>query len=320
MSSPTLLAPEGDDEPPSRPSLGATVLGWLRGLGGRREGDLRDSLEDLIDDRENPTQPIEPDERLMLKNILKLGEIHADDVMVPRADILAVDVDTGLEALVAVFWRASRSRLLVFSGTLDTVLGMAHIKDLPAYWDGSGDFSLRRHVREVLFVPPSMRAMDLLQKMREGRVHMAVVVDEFGGTDGLVTIEDLVEEIVGEIEDEHDRDLTPALTANPDGSFQADGRVPVEALETKAGLALLSDEADEEIETLGGLVFSLVGRVPRSGDRIAHPCGIEFEVLDADPRRIKRLKIRMPRLVDEEGAGTREPGAETGTRGPLAEK
>ena len=302
MTDPASQDPTGDDEPPSRPSLGETVMGWLRRLRARREGDLRESLEDLIDDHENSTQPIEPGERLMLKNILKLGEIRVDDVMVPRADIIGVDVDTELDALVAVFRRASHSRLPVFSGTLDTVLGMAHIKDLPAYWNGGGDFALGRHVREVLFVPPSMRAMDLMHQMRESRVHMAVVVDEFGGTDGLVSIEDLVEEIVGEIEDEHDRVLTPVLTADPDGSFQADGRLPVETLEAKAGVTLLADEAEEEIETLGGLVFSLVGRVPRPGERIAHPCGIEFEVIDADPRRIKRLKVRLSPSAGESGA------------------
>jgi CBS domain containing-hemolysin-like protein len=252
---------------------------------------------------------MEAEERVMLKNILKLGEIHVDDVMVPRADIVGVDVETGLKALVALFRRASHSRLPVFSGTLDTVLGMTHIKDLPEFWNGGGEFSLRRIVREVLFVPPSMRAMDLMQKMRESRIHMAVVVDEFGGTDGLVTIEDLVEEIVGEIEDEHDRVLTPVLTANPDGSFQADGRLPVEALEAKAGVALLTGEAEEEIETLGGLVFSLVGRVPNRGERIAHPCGIEFEVLDADPRRIKRLKVRMPPPAGGEATGSGGPPA-----------
>ncbi len=309
MSQPPSQNPTGDDEPPSRSTPGETVLGWLRRIIGRREGDIRESLEDMIDDDENSTQPIEAEERLMLKNILKLGEIHVDDVMVPRADIVGVDVDTGLEALVDIFRKASHSRLPVFSGTLDTILGMAHIKDLPAYWNGSGEFSLRRHVREVLFVPPSMRAMDLMQKMRESRVHMSVVVDEFGGTDGLVTIEDLVEEIVGEIEDEHDRVLTPVLTANPDGSFQADGRLPVEMLEAKAGMALRSGETEEEIETLGGLVFSLVGRVPRPGERIAHPCGIEFEVLDADPRRIKRLKIRVPPPAGGEPVGTPDPRA-----------
>ena len=302
MTDPASQDPTGDDEPPSRPSLGETVMGWLRRLRARREGDLRESLEDLIDDHENSTQPIEPGERLMLKNILKLGEIRVDDVMVPRADIIGIDVDTGLDPLVAVFRRASHSRLPVFSGTLDTVLGMAHIKDLPAYWNGGGDFALGRHVREVLFVPPSMRAMDLMRQMRESRVHMAVVVDEFGGTDGLVSIEDLVEEIVGEIEDEHDRVLTPVLTADPDGSFQADGRLPVETLEAEAGVTLLAGEAEEEIETLGGLVFSLVGRVPRPGERIAHPCGIEFEVIDADPRRIKRLKVRLSPSAGESGA------------------
>ena len=309
MSQPPSQNPTGDDEPPSRSTPDETVLGWLRRIIGRREGDIRESLEDMIDDDENSTQPIEAEERLMLKNILKLGEIHVDDVMVPRADIVGVDVDTGLEALVDIFRKASHSRLPVFSGTLDTILGMAHIKDLPAYWNGSGEFSLRRHVREVLFVPPSMRAMDLMQKMRESRVHMSVVVDEFGGTDGLVTIEDLVEEIVGEIEDEHDRVLTPVLTTNPDGSFQADGRLPVEMLEAKAGMALRSGETEEEIETLGGLVFSLVGRVPRPGERIAHPCGIEFEVLDADPRRIKRLKIRVPPPAGGEPVGTPDPRA-----------
>ena len=312
--------PPSADGESARPSLGRSLRDWFRKLTGSRNGEntARDVLEELIEEREE--DPIDDDERVLLANILELRDRTIHDVMVPRADIVAVEAATSLDEVIDAITREGHSRLPVYRETLDDAVGMVHIKDVLPWQGVDRAFSLAEILCKILFVSPSMQVTELLLEMRVKRSHMALVVDEFGGTDGLVTIEDLVEEIVGEIEDEHDRDLTPALTANPDGSFQADGRVPVEALETKAGLALLSDEADEEIETLGGLVFSLVGRVPRSGERIAHPCGSEFEVLDADPRRIKREKIRMPRLVDEEGAGAREPGAETGTRGPLAEK
>ena len=255
------LSPEGD-----RPSGG--VFGWLRRLFTSRNGDanLRETLEELIEDSDSDAdsrEPINAEERLMLMNILDLGELRVDDVMVPRADIISLGADTSLADLVDLIQTELHSRIPVFQENLDDVLGMVHIKDLLTHWDNREDFDLKAIMRQVLFVPPSMAVLDLLLQMRQTRIHMAIVVDEYGGTDGLVTIEDLVEEIVGEIEDEN-----------------------------RVGLDLLPDEQDEDVDTLGGLVFSLLGRVPQRGELIAHATGLEFEIIDADPRRIKRLRVR----------------------------
>ncbi len=274
-------------------TLGGSLVNWVNGLARNRNGDasLRESLEELIDEHHEAEQPINPEERLMLMNILKLGELRVDDVMVPRADIVAVEVGTSLNDIVKLVGQAFHSRMPVYRGNLDDVLGMVHIKDLMRYWDRR-PFHLRRAVHEVLFVPPSMLVLDLMLKMRAARIHMAVVVDEYGGTDGLVTIEDLVEEIVGEIEDEHDQVEGPLIVERPDGSLVADARAAIAELESRVGCDLLPDERDEEVDTLGGLVFSLVGRVPQRGEVVAHAAGLEFVVLDADPRRIKRIRVR----------------------------
>ncbi len=276
------------------PTLGGGLVTWIKGLGRGRNGDasLRESLEELIEEHEEAEQPINPEERLMLMNILKLGELRVDDVMVPRADIIAVEVGTALDDIVKLVGEAFHSRMPVYRGNLDDVLGMVHIKDLMQYWDRRRTFHLRRAVHEVLFVPPSMLVLDLMLKMRVARIHMAVVVDEYGGTDGLVTIEDLVEEIVGEIEDEHDQVEGPLIVERPDGSLVADARAAIAELESRVGCDLLPDERDEEVDSLGGLVFSLVGRVPQRGEVVAHAAGLEFVVLDADPRRIKRIQVR----------------------------
>jgi CBS domain containing-hemolysin-like protein len=199
--------------------------------------------------------------------------------------------------------------LPVFRETLDDVTGMIHIKDLLTRWGSEEPLDMQGLVREVLFVPPSMPVLDLLQQMQASHIHMAVVVDEYGGTDGLATIEDLVEEIVGEIEDEHDQAEAPQIVEAADGTLEVDARTPIEELENRIALDLLPEQQDEDIDTVGGLVFSVLGRVPRRGELIGHPAGFEFEVIDADPRRIKRLKIRgLP--VDR-----RRPGGKP-NRGP----
>jgi len=226
--------------------------------------------------------------------VLELDQRRVDDVMVPRADIVAAAADVSLEELVSLFTAASHSRLPVYRETLDDVIGMVHIKDLLGLWDKSEALAMDEITRQVLFVAPSMPVLDLLLQMQATRVHMAVVVDEYGGTDGLVTIEDLVEEIVGEIEDEHDRLVAPQVTELPDGVLEMDARTPIEDLERRIGCALLPEERDEDIETLGGLVFSVLGRVPRRGELLSHPSGVEFEVVDADPRRVKRVRVRRP--------------------------
>ncbi len=282
---------------------------WLTRSFGLKNGDssLRETMEEIIEEIEGSedeaasSTPIGEDERVMLGNILKLRHLTCSDVMVPRADIIAVDLDTSIGDLIDMMSRAGHSRLPVFRETLDDVIGMVHIKDVLEYSKGARNPNLASIVRRVLIIAPSMRAIDLLLEMRMSRVHMALIVDEFGGIDGLVTIEDLVEEIVGEIEDEHDTDEGPRLYPRPDGSFIADARCSVGELEEKIGPILTDEERDEDIDTLGGVVFWLADRVPARGELIEHEeTSVIFEVLDADPRRTKRLKVWKNMVIDSE--------------------
>jgi magnesium and cobalt transporter len=274
-------------------SLVEVIREWLRGLARRRGGEtrLREILEEVIDDRGEEAIPTTSEERAMLLNLLNFGELCVADVMVPRANIVAVEQATPLAEVVRIMREAGHSRLPVFRDSLDNVIGMVHVRDLLRFWGADEPFALDAIARQFLFVPPSMPVRDLLLQMRATRVHMAMVVDEYGGTDGLVTIEDLVEEIVGEIQDEHDIEELPMLVEQPDGVIEADAQVPVADLESRIGCGLLPEAHEEHVETLGGLVFSLVGRVPVRGELITHPVGLRFEVIDADPRRIKRLRI-----------------------------
>jgi len=274
------------------------LLTRLRLLGGRRNGDghtLRETLEELIeeDEEEGGQRPAEftEEERALLLNALSFGELQVLDVMVPRADIKAIEVSADIAQVIATMRQAMHTRLPVYRNTLDEVIGMVHIKDMLPFWGDGEDFRLERIKRETLFVPHSMRVLDLLLQMRDTGVHMAMVVDEYGGTDGMVTIEDLVEEIVGEIQDEHDKILLPQITELPDGALEADARVEVEELEKRLGVPLLEADRREDVDTLSGLIFTLLDRLPARGEVVRHPAGIEFEVLDADPRRIKRLRI-----------------------------
>ncbi len=227
-------------------------------------------------------------------------DLRVEDVMTPRADIVALDLDTPLEEVVRVFVEAEHSRIPIYRETLDDPVGVVHIKDIvrliapdasrPApVWS---EPALARIRRDALYVPASMRAADLLLKMQTSRLHMALVIDEFGGTDGLVTMEDLIEAVVGEIEDEHDEHVDAFVVERPGGVVEADARAPLEELEAVLGHPLTPAEVEEDIDTVGGLVSTLAGRVPQRGEVISHPGGWDFEVLDADPRRIKRLRIR----------------------------
>ncbi|MDF1748034.1 MAG: hemolysin family protein [Alphaproteobacteria bacterium] len=284
---------QGSGEPSSRKPSG--LRGFLRTLLGRNgESQLRDSFEELLEQHDDRATPIDSDERALIDNILNVGEETAYDVMIPRADIVSVPADTPLDELVAIMSRQPHSRYPVHRDSLDDVLGMVHIKDvLTATTEPKENFSIRKVMRKVLFVAPSMRVLDLLLQMRMNRLHMALVVDEYGGIDGLVTIEDLVEEIVGEIEDEHDIDRGPKIEHKPDGTWIADARLDIEDLEKRLGPILTDEEREEDIDTLGGLVFTLAGRVPIRGELIPHEeSGLEFEVLEADPRRIKRVRLR----------------------------
>jgi len=291
MNDPALLKTQDGAE--VAPPTG--LLGWLKELFGMKggEGSARDVLEELIEEREDGEVPIDAEERLLLANILELRGRTIHDVMVPRADIVSIDCETGLSGVIDLLTREGHSRLPVFNEDLDDAIGMIHIKDVLAWRGRDSDFRLQQIVRKVLFVPPSMQVLELLLQMRATRCHMALVVDEYGGIDGLVTIEDLVEEIVGEIEDEHDNTDEPTMIEGPNGTFVADARVTIEMLEQRLG-DIVSDEEREDIDTLGGLVFSLASRVPVRGELISHPSGLEFEIIDADPRRIKSLRLRVP--------------------------
>lgn len=266
---------------------------WLRQLTRSRNGEptLREELEELIEEHKEE-EPIDPHERTLLTNILKLHELSAADVMVPRIDIAALELDTPFGEAVKQMVEHGHSRMPIYRETLDDVIGIVHIKDLLPYAADSKPVPLGKIARKVLFVAPSLPVLDLLLQMRLSRVHMALVVDEFGGIDGLVTIEDVIEEIVGEIEDEHDDADQPKLIERPDGSLIADARTRIAALQERVPTPLLPPQQEEAIETLGGLVGALAGRVPNRGEVFKHSSGVEFEVLDADPRRIKRVRVR----------------------------
>jgi CBS domain containing-hemolysin-like protein len=298
---------------PSRPSRGEATAAsplqnlknWLKSLRRGRNGEtLRETIEELIEESETEgDSPITEDESVLLRNILKLRNLTAYDVMVPRADIAAVSVDIEVRELVQVMSAKGHSRLPVYRETLDDVVGMVHIKDVLTCLVDEQPFDLKSILREVLFVAPSMRALDLLLQMRLSRIHMALVVDEFGGIDGLMTIEDVVEEIVGEIEDEHDVDQGPKMLARPDGSLLADARTTIDEFEERVGPVLSEEEREQDIDTLGGLVFALTGHVPTRGESITHSSGVVFEVVEADPRRVRRLRVRNlpPRPPEDEG-------------------
>lgn len=256
-------------------------------------GSARDTLEELIEERDGGEVPLDSDERLLLANILALRKVTIYDVMVPRADIVSIPCTATLQDVIDVVTKDGHSRLPVYTETLDDALGMVHFKDVMGWRGKDEDFAVSKVQRKLLFVAPSMRVLELLLEMRVKRSHMALVVDEFGGVDGLVTIEDLVEEIVGEIEDEHDQSEEPKLEKYRDGSWVADARVEIETLEERFGEFVREDER-EDLDTLGGLVFSILGRVPIRGEIIAYNDNIEFEILDADPRRIHSLRVRRP--------------------------
>ncbi|MAE44736.1 MAG: magnesium/cobalt efflux protein [Magnetovibrio sp.] len=290
-SQPSADAEDNDDS--SRPG---SLSGWLRGLFRHNnvENPARDVLAELIEQRDEQMDteaPIDGDQRALLSNVLDLQDRTIHDIMVPRADIVAIESGADLSEVIELMTKGGHSRLPLYRNTLDDALGMVHIRDVLA-WRGKDDaFSLSKIQRKVLFVSPSMLVLELLLEMRVKRCHMALVVDEFGGVDGMVTIEDLVEEIVGEIEDEHDRSDEADLTQRPDGAIDANARASLESLEQMLG-SFVTEEEREEISTLGGLVFLLAGRVPTRGELISHPSGLEFEVLEAAPRRIKRLRVR----------------------------
>ena len=265
-------------------------------FGEDSEPTLRDEIEEAIDEAEE-ARPVagdlSPAERQMLRNLLHFGERTAGDICVTRGDIIAVPATLSFDQLVRAFADAEHSRLPVYGESLDEVIGMVHMKDVfAASNDASRDRSLSALMREPLFVPESMGAIDLLARMRAERIHLAIVVDEFGGTEGLVTIEDVVEEIVGEIEDEHDIEEVGLLTMLDDGLWEADARLELEELARSVDPRLSSE--NDEVDTLGGLVFLLAGHIPKKGESVEHPSGWKLEAVDSDPRRIIRVRLHAP--------------------------
>jgi len=308
----------------------------LRTLFGWKSGSARADLKDILDVMSPGESGFSPEESRMLKNILGLRERRVGDVMVPRADIVAVQQDIKLGDLVRVFEGAAHSRLVVYNDTLDDPVGMVHIRDLIAFMTARAavdpeknakrkkplpagldlkavnlgmPLSATRIVREILFVPPSMRVIDLLARMQATRIHLSLVVDEYGGTDGLASIEDIVEQIVGEIADEHDDDETPAVTQQPDGSFIADARANIEDVVGTVGNDFDVGDAAEEVDTIGGYLVTRAGRLPIRGEIVPGPGLFEFEVLDADPRRVKRIRITRLKERRDRQREPRRPGA-----------
>jgi hemolysin (HlyC) family protein len=333
-----------------RPAAESWLLRAIRTLFGWKAGSVRDDLKVVLDATTPEDVGFSVIERTMLRNILSLHETRIADVMVHRADIVAVKRDIQLGELMSLFESAAHSRLVVYNETLDDPEGMVHIRDLLAFMTARarvGDVTKTRRkkpfpagldlravdlalplseaniTRKLLYVPPSMRAIDLLAQMQASRVHLALVVDEYGGTDGLVSIEDIVEQVVGEIDDEHDSDDPPAIVRQGDNSFIADARASLDDVRKVIGEEFVTGEAGEDVETLGGYLVSQVGRLPVRGELISGPGNFEIEVLDADPRRVKRLRIatrkerpapRVPRERSKrEGAPEQNPSSGSDT-------
>lgn len=335
--------------------------GWLHRLArmvfGRAAGSTRSDIEELLQGRPLDDSGFSPEQRAMLKNILGLSERRVEDVMVPRADIIAVQQDIPLGELMKVFENAGHSRLVVYNDTLDDPVGLVHIRDLIGFVTAQAAVSPQNNakrkkplaadldlgaidlamplsqtklVRTILFVPPSMPTLDLLAKMQATRIHLALVIDEYGGTDGLVSIEDLVEQIVGDIEDEHDEQAAHTVMRQPDGSFLADARATLEDVVGTIGSEFDVGDAAEEVDTVGGYLVTRIGRVPVRGEIVPGPQPFEIEVLDADPRRVKKVKIfrskrpprgREPRREQEGDAGRGAPAREAGaTESPASEE
>jgi CBS domain containing-hemolysin-like protein len=280
---------------------GSRLWRGMRSLifGDDGETTLRDQIEEAIDEAET-THPVSgdlsPHERQMLRNLLQFGDRTAGDISVTRGDIISVPVTTSFEQLILAFADAGHSRLPVYGESLDEIVGMYHIKDVfIANVDESRDRSPAALMRTPLFVPESMGVIDLLARMRADHIHLAIVVDEFGGTEGLVTIEDVVEEIVGEIEDEHDEAADRMLTMLEDGLWEADARLELEELTATVDARLTAEE--DEIDTVGGLVFLLAGRILQPGESVQHPSGWRLECVEADGRRIRRVRLHAPEVA-----------------------
>ena len=258
---------------------------------------LKQSIETVLDNDLKGTEGISKHERLMLLNILKIDGIRSSDIMIPRADIGAVELNDSFEKVLEVFIKEAHSRVPIYENNLDNIIGMIHIKDLVNYQNQKKTETnfLQNLKREILEIPPSMPVLDLLLKMQLTRLHMGIVIDEYGCTDGLVTIEDVIEEITGEIEDEHDEKNLPMLIKSSLNTFEASARIEIDELQKVTNVEFLNSYDNDDVDTLGGLIFSITGRVPQRGEIIKHSSGTTFEIKDADPMKIKSVKVTTPK-------------------------
>ena len=277
-----------------------SFLGWLKGLLSPQTA-LKESIEEVIEELEDEQSSFGEEELSIIKNTLTFRNKRVDDIMVPRADIVAVEASSTFEQVMEVFVEGTTSRLPVYRETLDEVIAMVHIKDaFRELITNKGHKNLSSIQRPLLFVPPSMKLFDLLTKMQLTHIHMAIVVDEYGGTDGLLTIEDLVEQIVGDIEDEHDEAEEELLRELPGGNLMADARLLIEELEDLLGLDLLPDDQDEDVDTLGGLLFTIAGYIPAVGETIKDKNGLHYKIIEGDARSIKTVLIMRRNKQDSE--------------------
>jgi len=335
---PAVIPPPSQPEP-ARDQGDSWLTRVMRAVFGWKPNSMRADLETVLENGASLESGFSPEERTMLKNILALRGRRIDDVMVPRADIISVQQDIPLGELIKVFEGAGHSRLVVYKETLDDPVGMVHIRDVIGYMvrhaqvapaakarrkkpfpadldlkaiDLAVALSAATIIREILFVPPSMPAIDLLAKMQTTRIHLALVIDEYGGTDGIVSMEDIVEQIVGDIEDEHDDDEVPSVVRQADGSFLADARAPLEDVVAIVGSEFDVADVTDEVDTLAGYMMTRVGRLPSRGEVVPGPGDFEIEVLDADPRRLKKVRITRHKGRPgrrEKSAGRRDTGA-----------
>jgi magnesium and cobalt transporter len=279
-----------------------TRIGSILGNRARKRGGehgVRESIAELVQEAadagetDGEVPELDRQERALIANVLRLRGTTADDVMVPRADIVAMDVTSTWDQVMDLIRREGHSRMPVFREQLDEIVGMVHIKDVFEFAQKPQEFKLEAVLRKPLMVAPQIPALDLLLQMRVARMHLALVVDEYGGIDGLLTIEDLVETIVGDIADEHDEPDLPMVIERADGTLDIDARMKIEDFEARVGPLLTEEERDADIDTVGGLVFTIAGRVPARGEVIRHDTGMEFRVLDSDARRIRRLRVKL---------------------------
>jgi CBS domain containing-hemolysin-like protein len=299
---------EAHDPPETKSSIRAMIDRLLR----RGSGNVAQDVADAFENREGRGETVDAAQKTMVLAASKFTEkLRAGEVMTPRADIDAIDVSATLGDAARLFAETQHSRLPVYRETLDDPIGFVHVKDVLALLAPNGegqpsgkfaDRVLSRIKREILFVPPSMPLPTLLVAMKSRRIHLALVIDEYGGTDGLISIEDIVEQVVGDIDDEYDTEDRDRIIARPGGVFEADGRASVAALERRVGTKFALPDHEGDVETIAGLVAAIAARVPQRGEILRHEAGFDFEVLDADPRRVKRLRVRPTPIVREESA------------------